>query len=125
MNLDKFNFEYSFKSSSSLYKRGLFNSTLQLILENYHGIMDIILPTLGKERQKTPLSKEMELPLLFIHSHASQVIIFYCRLLLWKSYYITPREKDVPAKRHFSPSFGHQKYLLQQIQYRCAQHSAD
>jgi len=51
--LNSFNFNYTFKSSTSLYKSGFFNSTLQLILENYDGIMNIILPTLGKERQKT------------------------------------------------------------------------
>ena len=81
--LDKFNFEYSFKSSSSLYKRGLFNSTLQLILENYHGIMDIILPTLGKERQKTyspflPIcpdtGKVLEIPVSKILKEKSKII---------------------------------------------------
>ena len=51
--LDKFDFDYNFKSSTELYKSGFFNSTLQLILENYEGIMDIVIPTLGKERQKT------------------------------------------------------------------------
>ena len=51
--LNKFNFSYSFKSSTKLYKSGEFNSTLLLVLKNYQGIMDIILPTLGKERQKT------------------------------------------------------------------------
>ena len=51
--LDKFNFKYSFKSSSALYKSGFFNDTLKLILENYERIMNIIIPTLGKERQKT------------------------------------------------------------------------
>ena len=51
--LDSFNFKYSFKSSTSLYKSGFFNSSLQTILKNYEGIMNIILPTLGKERQKT------------------------------------------------------------------------
>ena len=51
--LDKFNFNYTFKSSTQLYKSGFFNETLQLILKNYQGIMEIIIPTLGKERQKT------------------------------------------------------------------------
>ena len=51
--LNNFNFKYSFKSSTSLYKSGFFNSSLQTILKNYDGIMNIILPTLGKERQKT------------------------------------------------------------------------
>jgi len=51
--LNNFNFKYNFKSSTDLYKSGFFNSSLQVILENYDGIMKIILPTLGKERQKT------------------------------------------------------------------------
>ena len=51
--LDSFNFKYDFKSSTSLYKSGFFNSSLKKILENYDGIMNIILPTLGKDRQKT------------------------------------------------------------------------
>ena len=51
--LDNFNFEYTFKSSTTLYKSGFFNSALRTILDNYDGIMKIILPTLGKDRQKT------------------------------------------------------------------------
>ena len=51
--LNNFNFNYSFKSSTELYKTGFFNSSLITILKNYDGIMNIILPTLGKERQKT------------------------------------------------------------------------
>ncbi len=51
--LNKFDFNYTFKSSTFLYKSGFFNNSLQVILENYESIMDIILPTLGKERQKT------------------------------------------------------------------------
>ena len=51
--LDSFKFNYNFKSSTSLYKSGFFNPTLKIILENYDGIMNIIIPTLGKERQKT------------------------------------------------------------------------
>ena len=49
--LDRFGFDYIFKSSTELYKSGYFNSTLNIILKYYKGIMDIILPTLGKERQ--------------------------------------------------------------------------
>ena len=51
--LDNFKFNYNFKSSTQLYKSGFFNPSLQKILENFDGIMNIILPTLGKERQKT------------------------------------------------------------------------
>ena len=51
--LNKFNFKYNFKSSTETYKKGIFNETLYLVLENYEKIMEIILPTLGIERQKT------------------------------------------------------------------------
>ena len=81
--LDKFNFKYSFKSSTSLYKSGFFNSALEIILKNYQGIMDIILPTLGKERQKTyspflPICPEtgvvLEIPVLEISKEKSKII---------------------------------------------------
>ena len=51
--LDSFKFKYNFQSSTSLYKSGFFNATLKIILENYEGIMNIIIPTLGKDRQQT------------------------------------------------------------------------
>ena len=82
--LNNFNFQYNFKSSTKLYKSGFFNSTLQLILENYDGIMSIILPTLGKERQKTyspflPICPEtghvLEIPIKEIDKKNS-IIIF-------------------------------------------------
>ena len=81
--LDKFNFEYTFKSSTELYKSGFFNSALQLILENYQEIMNIIIPTLGKERQKTyspflPICLEtgavLEIPVLEINKENSKII---------------------------------------------------
>jgi len=51
--LNEFKFNYIFKSSTDTYKKGFFNSTLLLVLEKYEQIREIILPTLGKERQKT------------------------------------------------------------------------
>ena len=81
--LDKFNFNYNFKSSTVLYKNGTFNSTLQIILKNYQGIMDIILPTLGKERQKSyspflPICPEtgkvLEIPVVEIIKDKSKII---------------------------------------------------
>ena len=81
--LDKFNFKYSFKSSTELYKSGYFNSTLKLILKNYKGIMDVIIPTLGKERQKTyapflPICPDtgivLEIPVLEIDEKNSKII---------------------------------------------------
>jgi len=81
--LDNFNFKYSFKSSTELYKSGFFNSSLQIILENYDGIMNIILPTLGKERQKTyspflPICPHtghvLEIPVKEINKEKSKII---------------------------------------------------
>jgi lysyl-tRNA synthetase, class I len=51
--LDQFGFEYEFISSTDAYASGQFDATLKLILHRYQAIMDIMLPTLGKERQAT------------------------------------------------------------------------
>ena len=81
--LDKFKFKYNFKSSTTLYKSGFFNKSLQKILENYQGIMDIIIPTLGKDRQKTyspflPICPEtgvvLEIPIIEIIKEKSKII---------------------------------------------------
>ena len=82
--LNSFNFKYNFKSSTSLYKSGFFNPTLKIILENYDSIMNIMLPTLGKERQKTyspflPICPDtenvLEIPVLEIIKEKS-IIVF-------------------------------------------------
>jgi len=81
--LNRFKFQYNFKSSTFLYKSGFFNPTLQTVFENYQGIMDIIIPTLGKERQKTyspflPICPEtgvvLEIPVLEIIKEKSKII---------------------------------------------------
>ena len=81
--LDRFGFKYNFKSSTNLYSSGFFNSSLQKILENYQEIMSIILPTLGKERQKTyspflPICPEsgivLEIPVLEIFKEKSKIL---------------------------------------------------
>ena len=51
--LDSFGFEYEFKSSTEMYKSGVFNDSLYKILEHYNEIMAIMLPSLREERQKT------------------------------------------------------------------------
>ncbi len=51
--LDAFNFEYEFFSSTECYKSGVFNESLLKVLKHYDEIMDIMLPTLGEERQAT------------------------------------------------------------------------
>lgn len=51
--LDKFGFEYEFHSSTENYKKGIYNKKLLEILKHYNKVMDVMLPTLGDERQKT------------------------------------------------------------------------
>jgi lysyl-tRNA synthetase class 1 len=51
--LDHFGFQYEFKSSTETYKSGEFDKTLLLLLERYQQVMDLMLPTLGEERQQT------------------------------------------------------------------------
>ena len=51
--LNQFNFEYEFKSSTDCYLNGDFDKTLINILNNYEKLLEIILPTLGKDRRKT------------------------------------------------------------------------
>tara|TARA_B110001452_G_scaffold42248_1_gene32401 strand:+ start:2427 stop:3989 length:1563 start_codon:yes stop_codon:yes gene_type:complete len=51
--LKKFNFIFTFKSSTENYKTGVFNNSLLRVLEKYDDIMNIILPTLRNERKKT------------------------------------------------------------------------
>src|ERR1700704_3675372 len=51
--LDGFGFEYEFKSSTASYRAGEFDQTLLMILANYDKVMNIMLPSLGEERQQT------------------------------------------------------------------------
>lgn len=51
--LDSFNFEYEFRSSTEMYKSGVFNETLKKLLLHYEEIMNIMLPSLREERQQT------------------------------------------------------------------------
>ena len=81
--LDKFKFNYIFKSSTDTYKNGLFNDALLLVLEKYDQIKEIILPTLGKERQKTyspflpvcpETGKVLEVPVIEIKKKEGKII---------------------------------------------------
>ena len=81
--LDSFKFKYNFQSSTFLYKSGFFNPTLKIILDNYEGIMNIIIPTLGKERQQSyspflPICPDsghvLEIPVLEIDKEKSRII---------------------------------------------------
>jgi lysyl-tRNA synthetase class 1 len=51
--LDRFGFDYDFRSSTEAYESGQFDAALKDILRHYDAIMAIMLPTLRKERQAT------------------------------------------------------------------------
>lgn len=51
--LDSFGFEYEFVSATEKYKSGAFDSTMLRVLEKYEELMDLMLPSLGAERQET------------------------------------------------------------------------
>ena len=81
--LKKFDFEFSFKSSTENYKNGTFNETLKRVGEKYDDIMNIILPTLRLERRKTycpflPLcpdtGKVLEVPMLELEKNTGKII---------------------------------------------------
>ena len=81
--LNDFKFNYIFKSSTETYKKGLFNEALLLVLEKYEQIKEIVLPTLGKERQRTyspflPICSEtgkvLEVPVIEIKKKEGKII---------------------------------------------------
>ena len=71
--LKKFNFNFTFKSSTQNYVNGNFNNSILRIVEKYEEILNTILPTLRSERKKTycpflPICPEtgkvLEIPLI-------------------------------------------------------------
>ncbi|MDA9573396.1 lysine--tRNA ligase [Rickettsiales bacterium] len=61
--LDSFGFKYEFISATDKYKSGAYNDTMLQVMAKYQELMDLMLPTLGPERQKTyspfmPIDKE-------------------------------------------------------------------
>ena len=51
--LDHFGFRYEFKSATETYQSGVFDGALLRILARYDEVMEVMLPTLGEERQQT------------------------------------------------------------------------
>jgi lysyl-tRNA synthetase class 1 len=51
--LDHFGFEYDFVSATDCYREGRFDAALLQVLRHYDEVMDVMLPTLGEERQRT------------------------------------------------------------------------
>lgn len=51
--LDSFGFEYEFISATEKYRSGAFDATMLRVAAKYDALMDLMLPTLGAERQAT------------------------------------------------------------------------
>ena len=51
--LDSFGFDYEFKSSTEMYKSGVFDEALLTVLARYDEVMKVMLPSLRDERQQT------------------------------------------------------------------------
>ena len=51
--LDTFGFDYDFRSATEMYKSGIYDAALLRVLANYDKVMEVMLPTLGDERQQT------------------------------------------------------------------------
>ena len=80
--LRKFNFKFTFESSTQNYKNGKFNESLKRVAEKYDEIMNIILPTLRSERRKTycpflPLCPDtgrvLEIPMLSLENDTGKI----------------------------------------------------
>ena len=80
--LKKFNFDFTFKSSSENYKKGIFNESLKRVAEKYNDIMDVIIPTLRSERKKTycpflPIcpdtGKVLEIPMINLDEKSGKI----------------------------------------------------
>jgi lysyl-tRNA synthetase, class I len=81
--LDRFGFEYEFLSSTDCYQSGRFDTALLTVLEHYEEVRDIVLPTLGAERQATyspflPISPKsgqvLQVPILEWNKQAGTVV---------------------------------------------------
>ncbi len=81
--LDQFGFEYEFFSATECYASGMMDETLLKMLRVYEKVMQIILPTLGPERQATyspflPISptsgKVLQVPMVKLHPRKGTIV---------------------------------------------------
>ncbi|HEX6112103.1 MAG TPA: lysine--tRNA ligase [Geminicoccaceae bacterium] len=81
--LDGFGFEYEFVSATECYRSGRFNEVMRRVLERHDEILQVVLPTLGAERQETyspilPISPEsgrvLQVPILRTDPAAGTVV---------------------------------------------------
>ena len=81
--LDAFGFEYEFMSATDTYKKGIFDAKLNLAIEKYDDIMNIMLPTLREERASNyspfmPICEEtgevLQVPILEVKKDTKTII---------------------------------------------------
>ncbi len=81
--LDRFDFDYEFKSATECYRSGLFDETLLRVLRDFDAIMKVMLPTLRPERRKSfspilPISPKtghvLQVPILERNEAAGTVV---------------------------------------------------
>lgn len=107
--LNTFGFDYEFHSATDWYKSGKFDHMMIRMLEKYQEVMDIMLPTLGDERQKT---YSPFLPICPRTGKVLQVAIVDKNLAQNTITYIDGNEKiEVPVtgghcKLQWKPDFG-------------------
>ena len=106
--LDSFGFEYEFMSSTDCYLGGKFDSALLCVLEHYDAIMNIMLPTLGPERQAT---YSPFFPICPDSGKVLQAKVIHCNTSAGTITYIDP---DSGAEREVSVTGGQCK-----LQWKC------
>lgn len=108
--LDNFGFKYEFISATDCYLNGAFNEMLHKVVDNYQKIMDIMLPTLGEERQQTYS------PFLPVDPESGEVLQVSVTDVDYKNYIITYQNKsgktitsevtNGKTKLQWKPDFG-------------------
>ncbi len=106
--LDSFGFEYEFMSSTDCYLGGKFDLALLRVLEHYDAIMNIMLPTLGPERQAT---YSPFFPICPDSGKVLQAKVIHCNTSAGTITYIDP---DSGAEREVSVTGGQCK-----LQWKC------
>jgi lysyl-tRNA synthetase class 1 len=90
--LDQFGFDYEFYSATECYQSGMMDETLLKMLAVYDKVMEIILPTIGPERQKTYS------PFLPICQHTGKVL----------QVPMIARDPAAGTVTYIDPEFGHE-----------------
>ncbi len=98
--LDRFAFDYTFVSASSVYASGRFDGLLRRVAAHYEQIMEIMLPTLGEERRETYA------PILPICPHSGRILQVPLRLVDRERAVFSYHDPLSGESRHFEARGG-------------------